>query len=266
MKRQAAFPKLVGATRASVVLLFWFGCVDLDKPENVKACAGSTAGCSDNPRFADAGSDGRALSDAWGPDLRIPQDGVSAEGRDALVLLDLPSELPGSPDGTDGAVHPEVTQLGEDAGGTDDAERDLPDFDTGTVDLVTPDLPELLDLPAALDLPSGPDLPVSLDLAGLDLAPPLDVGSDRGRLDTEPVNCILQIISNGYTAGTAPGCVACNDGNGNSLASKCRGMLDCLSPPRTSADFLFCRNQVSGTVQVGDCVTALTRVGCPTGY
>jgi hypothetical protein len=78
-------------------------------------------------------------------------------------------------------------------------------------------------------------------------------------------NCITTLISNGYAAGTASPCSTCNQ-NGNSLATKCSKMIDCLAPPKTQADVTNCQNTVGADSTVADCVSALTTAACPSGF
>ena len=268
-----------------------FGCVNLDKPAAVKACASTLQGCSDEP--LPAKRDAASADD-------VPSNGDLPLVKDTLVAqTDLPSTTPdfrntadlapdllasetGSADTADGRVGPEVNHVIEagigdlsslDLATSDLLGQDLLGFDLPRPDLASPDLP-------APDLP-GPDLFVP-DLAGPDLpAPDLptdpptrdsqpditpDLRGDLAKNDTGSGNCISQIIASGYAAGTAPACSACNDGNGNSLATKCTGMLDCLAPPKTSADYTTCLNAVGGSSKVRDCANALTTAGCPGGF
>jgi hypothetical protein len=195
------------------------------------------------------------------PDLRPNAD----------LVTDLPVDsLVDSADGTVGLDVKDTTEEGiGDVSSWDLTSPDLPGLDLPSPDLFGPDLP-------GPDLP-GPDL-FGPDLPGLDLSEDLptghdsptdnvpDLARDQGMNDVLAGNCITQIIAGGYSAGTAPPCSACNDGNGNSLATKCTGMLDCLAPPKTSADYSNCLNAVSGSSKVGDCVKALTTAGCASGY
>jgi hypothetical protein len=279
MKRQSESPSCVGATSALAVLLFSFGCVDLDKPENVRICAGSTAGCSDSPKSSDAGTDVSKDS----ADAPVP-DAPSADGRDALIVIDLGSDSPGVADAVDGLLRTDSIQIPVDAGEADGPAPDVQELDTGVEDLLTTsDLPVALDLSAVPDLPPLSDLPVVLDLATPDLPGPdgpdvgsdtsdalsdtqLDVSPDQGRLDAQPANCVTEIVNNGYKAGTAPACSACNDGHGLVLATQCTGMVDCLVPSRTPADFTNCLNFVHGSSLVSDCVTKLINAGCPAAH
>jgi hypothetical protein len=263
MKRQSVSLTLLGRVLASSAALFLFGCVSLDKPENVKICSTSSEGCLDHPapKFLDAsvGEDVKASPDAVRSDTPGAQDAPRDGNPDAFAVPEAASDRLASPD----------------------TGADL----ITTMDLLqAPDLPVILDLSGLGDLLAVADLPLQLDVSAPDLpepnpvdvggdvvtdfpvAPLSDVGIDLGQLDAETGNCITQIIGSGYRAGSAPACSACNDGNGNSLASKCTAMLDCLAPPRTSADDIYCLNHVSGSSRVGDCVTALTKVGCPSGY
>jgi hypothetical protein len=190
-------------------------------------------------------------------------------------VTDLPVDrLVDSADGTLGSDVKDTTEEGiEDVSSWDLAwdltSPDLPGLDLPSHDLFGPDL-------SGRDLP-GPDL-FGPDLPGLDLSEDLptgrdsptdivpDLAHDQGMNDVLAGNCITQIIAGGYAAGTAPPCSACNDGNGNSLATKCTGMLDCLVPPKTNADYTSCLNAVGGSSKVGDCVNALTTAGCASGY
>lgn len=271
--------------------LLSFGCVNLDKPAAVKACASTPQGCSDEP--LPAKRDAASADD-------VPSNGDLPSVKDTLVAqTDLPSTTPdlrttadlppdpfasetGLADTADGRVGPEVNQvievgigdlssldlatrdlLGQDLLGPDLPRPDLASPEMPAPDLLGPDLlvPDLArrDLPAP-DLPTDPPTPDSQP----DIAP--DLGRDLAKTDTGSGNCISQIIASGYASGTAPACSACNDGNGNSLATKCTGMLDCLAPPKTSADFITCLNAVGGSSKVRDCVNTLTTAGCPAGY
>jgi hypothetical protein len=241
--------------------LLLLGCVNLDKPENVRNCAGTPQGCSDDPTptpKSDA-SDGQKVSD------------VKLE--DGNGTPDLP---PGSPDaGPDRFSSPDVADA--------IIRRDTM-IDGGPVDVEGAQADLLLDLPV---LPDGPSLDEGgeLDLGKADLPTPdaadtadavadlpsADLTVDVTVLDTTPdvqVNCVAQIVSNGYKAGTAPACSECRE-NGLSLAAKCSAMIDCLAPkpaPRSSNVFMECRNQVGGSIPVGDCATVLVKAGCPNGY
>jgi hypothetical protein len=272
--------------------LLLIGCVSLDKPAVVKTCASSPQGCSDNP--VPTGGDAAIANDA-------PQSEDLPPGNDTLVAhADLPPAIPDlranadlatdpladvtgltdTADGSVGSSGKDATEVGiGDVSSSELANPDLPGPDLPGPDLLGSDVPgpDLLgpDLPGpdllgpdllGPDLP-GPDLPADLPTgrdSPTDIIP--DLGRDQAKTDTGPGNCINQIIASGYAAGTAPPCSACNDGNGNSLTTKCTGMLDCLAPPKTSADFTNCLNAVAGSSKVGDCVTALTTAGCPGGY
>lgn len=211
-------------------------------------------------------------------DTLVAQPDLPSTTPDLQATADLAPDLAasetGSADGRTGAEVKNVTEAGigdlplsdsatGDLLGQDSFGPDLPGPDLSGPDLFVPDLPGP-DLPG-LDLPA-PDLPADPPARDSppDTAP--DLGRDLAKNDTGPGNCISQIIANGYAAGTAPACSACNDGNGNSLATKCTGMLDCLAPPKTSADFTTCLNAVGGSSRVSDCVSALTTAGCPSGY
>jgi len=164
----------------------------------------------------------------------------------------LPAPEVNAPD-LPGPDSPAPDLLGPDLPGPDLPGPDLPGPDLATPDLPSPDLPGP-DLPT--DLPPAPDVPKDI---GLDIPP------DQPKIDSGAGNCIQQIIANGYSASPAPPCSACVE-NGNSLAAKCTAMLDCLAPPKTSAAFTNCLNSVAGSSVVGNCVSALTTAGCPTGY
>jgi hypothetical protein len=261
--------------------LLFIGCVSLDKPTAVKACANSPRGCSDDP--VPLGKDAALAADAApSPDLpsandtRVAQDDLPPTVPDVFVKADLAPDLPADKVGPADVADGSVGSDGQDATAVDTREvfsPDLPGPDLPGPDLPGPDFPgpDLRgpdvpgpDLPRP-DLP-GPDLPTDPP-TGRDSPPDIvpDLGSDQVKNDTGPGNCITQIIAAGYTAGTAPPCSACVE-NGNSLATKCTGMLDCLAPPKTSANFTDCLNFVGGSSPVGSCVTALTTAGCPSGY
>jgi hypothetical protein len=225
------------------------GCVNLDKPENVKRCASTAQGCSDN---ADA-----ALTSDVASDVR----GDLTEDRMPDLAADLPDA---SPDQSS----PDVADVGTDSGKADRVSDDVKSFDTQTEDSVVVDLlasPDAeLDAPAAevarldaevlADGPSAPDLP-----------PALDVTVDQIRVDVQTLTCMQQLIANNFQAPPAPACTACNDGNGNSLAKKCEDMITCLQP-LGSGSVTYCLNKVSGSSIVSDCVTALTKAVCPNGF
>ena len=262
-----------------------FGCVSLDKPSAVKACASAPQGCSDER--LPAKRDAAITEDA--PSEDVPSDDDLPLVKDMLVAQpDLPSTTPdlrttpdlaadilasdtGSPDTSDGPVGTEVNDATEagigdlsllDLATRDLLRQDLLGHDLPSPDLASPDLPapDLPTDPPTPDLPTDPPTPDSQP----DIAP--DLGRDLARNDTGSGNCITQIIASGYASGTAPACSACNDGNGNSLATKCTGMLDCLAPPKTSADLITCLNAVGGSSKVRDCVNTLTTAGCPAGF
>lgn len=248
-------------TILSAVLLL--GCVNLEKPESVRNCAGKPQGCSDEPTSKSDASDGQRGS----PDVKL-EDGNGT-----------PDVPPGSPDaGPDRFASPDVVDA--------IIRRDTApvEIDGGPVDVADALADLLLDFPVLLDgasLDEGGELdlgksdlgaPDSADTADavVDL-PPADLTVDVTLLDTTPdvqVNCVAQIVSNGYKAGTAPACSECRE-NGLSLAAKCSAMIDCLAPrpaPRSPNVFMECRNQVGGSIPVGDCATALVKAGCPNGY
>jgi|GEM_PF-4480461 len=269
----------------SAVGLFAIGCVNLEEPAAVKACAGSIQGCTNDS--VPVGKDAAADRPAPGPDVlvqndtRTPEPDLPPAGPDVQTKSDLaadvPTDLPGSSDTAGGSADTDNRDAGagdtrdallQDLLGPDSADALGPDLviaDTAKSDLPGPDAsPDVLqpDL-AKADVP-GPDL--GKDLApdnAPDAAP--DQGSDVVKNDTVSGNCISQIIAAGYSAGTAPPCSACKE-NSASLAAKCTAMLDCLAPPKTSSDFTNCLNSVAGSSVVADCVTALTAVGCPNGY
>jgi hypothetical protein len=248
-----------------------FGCVSLDKPSTVKACASAPQGCSDEhlPAKRDAAITKDAPSNDDLPSVKdtlVAQSDLPSTTPDLRTIPDLATDIlasdTGSADTSDGRVGAEVNNVPE-AGIGDLSLLDLATRDLLRQDLLGPDLPSpdlaSPDLPAP-DLPTDPPTPDSQpDIAA-------DLGRDLARNDTGSGNCISQIIASGYASGTAPTCSACNDGNGNSLATKCTGMLDCLAPPKTSADFITCLNAVGGSSKVRDCVNALTTAGCPAGY
>jgi hypothetical protein len=265
MKRPTHGPSislsLLGKGGTLAVMLFVLGCVNLDKPESVRSCANSPQGCSDNPsakqRDAAALADGPKDLQPGLADASVATDAATTAS-DAAVLADRAA---------DGVAQADVvakldTGIAYDL--QDDRQADgLRDLNS--VDLPD-DVPPTSDLAPPLDVPE-PDSP-TVDLAGggPDVGRDVLVGLDAG-WDTSPSsNCITQIIGNGYKAGSARPCSACTDGNGGSLATQCTQMLDCLAPPSTSADFLYCLNYIHGSSLVGDCVNALTKVACPTGY
>jgi hypothetical protein len=244
-------------TLASLMLAI--GCVNLDKPDDVRMCAGSPEGCSDNPhpKQADAAppADGQndsssGLADAAADAGRTDSDGRGGADRAAerIVSADAVADV--------------------ETGIADQSQSfEVRDSDSGA----DPDLPA--DLLVSADLPAFSDAP-GPDLATMDVPSGLDLGIDRlvsrdFGYDTSPEvssSCVAQIVANGYQAGSAPACSACNDGNGGSLASPCMQMLDCLLPPSTSASYLYCLNSIHASSLVDNCVSALTKAGCPSGY
>jgi hypothetical protein len=238
--------------------LLVLGCVNLDKPENVRICASSPQGCSDNPttKEGDAAvlADGQKDLPPGRADAAVTPDAAKTAGEVAA-----PSDLT-----ADRSARKDVVAVEMDAEPDDAPANELGGPDS--VDLPA-DLPAA-DLPATTDLPE-PDMP-TMDLA--DGASELGIDGPVGQdatFDTSPEvasSCIAQIISNGYKAGSARPCSACTDGNGGSLASQCTQMLDCLAPPSTSANYLYCLNRIHGSSLVGDCVDVLTKAGCPGGY
>jgi hypothetical protein len=244
------------------VLLFGLACVNLDKPESVRSCANSPQGCSDNPtvtpRDAAAFADGPNDLQPGLADASVAPDAATTAS-DAAVLADRAADRVAQAD----VVAKLDTGM---ADGQDDGQVDgLRDLNS--VDLPD-DVPVVSDLAPLLDVPE-PDSPtVDLGGGGPDVGRDGLAGLDAG-WDTSPEvssNCITQIIGNGYKAGSARPCSACTDGNGGSLATQCTQMLDCLAPPSTSSNFLYCLNYIHGSSLVGDCVNALTKVACPTGY
>jgi hypothetical protein len=76
-------------------------------------------------------------------------------------------------------------------------------------------------------------------------------------------NCITDLQTNGYTAGTAAPCSACND-NGKSLETQCEAVIDCLAPqwPCSGNCLTQCYNMAGASGPVMSCVTALTTAAC----
>lgn len=263
MKRPTHGPSLsLSVSKAGTLasLMLALGCVNLDKPDSVRICASSPEGCSDNPRpkQADAAvADGQVDSSSGRADAAVPADGektasdarvVADRGAERIMLADAAADM--------------------DTGMADQSQRsEVEDADSGAGPDLLADLSVSSDLLALYDAPE-PDLPPPDAVAGLDLGSDRSVSGDSA-YDTAPEvssSCVAQIIANGYQAGSAPACSACNDGNGGSLASPCMQMLDCLLPPSTSASYLFCLNSIHASSLVGDCVSALTKAGCPNGY
>lgn len=253
----AIFSRPSSTTVTVLYTVLLFGCVNLDKPENVRICAGTPAGCSDNPVPKSDASDGQKPS----PDVKL---------EDSNGTSDVPPGLPdagpdrfSSPDVADGVIRRDSAPVDGGAGDAEDAQGDL-----------LPDSPVPLDGPV-LDEGGAFDLGKS-DLPGPDTAdavvdlPSADLTVDVTLLDTPPdvqLNCVAQIVSNSYKAGTHA-CADCWE-NGLSLAAKCSAMMDCLAPkpaPRSSGVFTECRNQAGGSMPVNDCVTAIVKDGCPNGY
>jgi hypothetical protein len=256
----AIFPWFSSTTVTVLATVLLVGCVNLDKPESVRNCAGTPQGCSDEPTStskSDA-SDGQKGS----PDVKL-EDGNAT-----------PDVVPGSPDaGPDRFSSPDVADA--------IVRRDSApvEIDGGAVDGQGADLP--FDLPVSADGPSfdeGSELDVGkADLPTPDTAdaiadlPSADVTVDVTFLDATPdvqLNCVEQIVSSGYKAGTAAPCSECYD-NKTPMVKQCTGMLDCLAPksaPRSSSTILQCLNQVGGSGVVSDCVTVLLKAGCPNGY
>jgi hypothetical protein len=120
-----------------------------------------------------------------------------------------------------------------------------------------PDLPP--DLGAAKDLPPG---------AGPEIGPDSRIGPD---LATDPApagesasSCISAIMANGYQAGSAPACSACQE-NKVSLESKCEAMIQCLATE--GPDLTDCLNKANADETVSGCVTAIPQAaGCPAAY
>ncbi len=241
-----------------------FGCVNLSKPADVEACA-KTSTCSDEPGRAPApepGRDGAVLRDGPStPDLSVA-DAADAAGdppsttSDSPIVTDVRSDTTSAPDTRSDSGGNDIAPAVE-VGGRDQGVGDAPN---ASADLA----PEAGAEPGTeAGAESGPE-PGREPGPEPGPEPAPEPGRDGGSPDAG--NCITQIISDGYAAGTAAPCSACNDGNGNSLATKCTGMLDCLVPPSTESDFTRCLNLVGGSSRVTDCVTALTTVACPTGY
>ncbi len=257
--RRSTVPAMLAISGA--IAAFSHGCVSLEKPGKVQACANSSAGCSDD----NAPSSRDAAVDASGGQSDGGQSGDTAIRTGADAQPDLAS--PGSPDGP-GAPDKVSTALE-----AQPYEAQAPDGTAGAPDLRPPaDLAILDQMPADLlaDLPA--DLPADLATDRVESVPDVFVGRDvpaDGPGDTtsdQATNCVSTIVANGYKAGTAPACSACTDGNGGSLATKCEKMLDCLDAKGTPA-LTDCLNAVAGSSLVSACVTALTKAaGCPAGY
>lgn len=267
MPQNAALMKLVAGITSKTSLatatlslfasgLSSMGCVGLDRPAGLNACLSTPQGCSDNPLPAE-------------PDVAIAKDGP--RDRDALAQVDanIPQDVPQPADSNFALDSGRRLDVPADTNGlteTPDGYGAIDLADTAKanpLDMAGPELPNR-DL-SGLDLP-GLDLPVDLPIT-LDVPPdmPLDLATDPPATESGPGNCITEIIASGYAAGAAKPCSKCNE-NGNSLAAKCTDMLDCLAPPKTSADVVNCLNSVNGSSVVGDCVKALTDVACPNGY
>lgn len=235
--------------------LFVTGCVNLDKPIIVANCSVSPAGCSDK-----SDKPPEPARDASLPDGPVSPD-LSAE------------EVPVVP--KDAPLNPDL--LAADAPAADAPMEALPDVsavpdaretaDVASPDVLLPDVPSDLPLEALGGSDMGPDTGKS-DSADVGLS---DVGSDgRGDLgpDNPGSNCISQLISAGYVAGTAPACSKCLE-NGASLETKCKAMIDCLAPPCTKTTCYvnnYCLNNTGASSVVGDCVAALITAACPSGF
>ncbi len=239
---------------------FLMGCVSLDKPENVKKCASSPQGCSDYPTPKSDASDGHKAT----PDARLEDAAGTGD-----VLPELPDSSPdrfSSPDAGDATIRQDAAPVAMDGGPVDadpfDSPLDLPSSDASSLD-------EGVELDLGSSDGPSPDITENVDTL-VDLASP-DLGFDVASPDTPPdaeVNCVAQIASTGYKAGSAPPCSECRD-NGLSLATKCQVMIDCLASkpaPRSSTVFQDCLNVASGSAPVSACATALVRAGCPNGY
>lgn len=256
----ATFCWLSSTTVTVLSTALLLGCVSLEKPENVKNCASSPEGCSDNPTPKSDASDGHKAT----PDAKL---------EDAGGTWDVPPGLPdagpdrfSSPDVGDATIRRDAVPVVMDGSSVDADQFDLP-LDLPSSDASSLDEGVELDLGDS-DGPS-PDTVESAD-AVADL-PEADLGLDVASPDTPPdaqVNCVAQIASDGYKAGSAPPCSECRD-NGLSLATKCQVMIDCLASkpaPRSSTVFRDCLNVASGSAPVSTCATALVQAGCPNGY
>jgi hypothetical protein len=254
-------------------------CVNLSKPGSVEECAKNSS-CSDNSKLPgpEPGPDA-ALSDVPPmPDLATPDaapdlpSDPQAANPDGTSVPDMP------PDGRNDSRANDIVQIVDDGG------SDL----IGTNDQVLgPDLgldlrSDIADLAPELGLELAPE-------SGPELGPELgpEPGRDPGREqgpepvaepvpeptpepgrdggDSGSVNCISQLISNNYAAGTSPPCSVCSE-NGTSKAAQCTAMIDCLAPPKTQASILDCQHSVVADSVVADCVSALTTAACPTGF
>lgn len=158
---------------AAMVPVAWavvgLGCVDLEKPDVVAACAsGRTGPCTDDgqpdvPLVADAGSDARNADGRTDGELPYPDAGADASepGRaDAsdAAAVDTP------PVGLDGAVRDLVDTRAADTAAWDVTSSDRPTDGIGPdvavpIDSASPDLVEV-----APDL-AAPDLPLPTDVA-----------------------------------------------------------------------------------------------------
>jgi len=84
-----------------------------------------------------------------------------------------------------------------------------------------------------------------------------------GRIVGMAGNCVNDIQANGYSAGTAAPCSACND-NGKSLETECEAVIDCVAPqwPCTGNCLTQCYNMSGASGPVMSCVSALTTAAC----
>lgn len=232
-------------------LLFATGCVSLDKPTKVANCSVSTAGCSD--QISNPPEPGR--------DASLPDAGPTNPDLPGEEVQVVPKDAPSDPD-----VPP-----------ADAPQEALPDAlapdghtnaDVASPDVLSPDVLPDLSIEAPGGAETGPDAG-KFDSADVGSN---DVGSD-GRFNLGPdtattSNCVGQLISAGYVAGSAPACSKCLE-NGASLESKCKAMIDCLAPPCTKTTCYtnnYCQNTTGASSVVGDCVAALITAACPGGF
>ena len=262
-------------------MLLALGCVDLNKPASVSACAGSsTSPCKDN---VNPNPDAPVLPSPDVPSVKddaqiIPQNDVPGVNSDGPVTLDDVAQngdansLKDLAVVSDGKALPDLApdvQIGLPDAGIE-VQSDLGADVQSDVRIDSPPGPEIAPEPGPepLGVEPGPEpRPEPEPEPGLEPAPEPrpEPGPDAGTGDTAAANCVQQIINNGYAVGTTPACSACVE-NQTSRAKQCTDIIDCLQThyPCTGNCATNCYNGAgAGSVGIGCADNLLTAAACP---
>ena len=270
-------------------VLLSLGCVNLNKPAVVSACAGSSTQPCKDPTGGEK-FDAPVVPDAPvlpSPDVSpanndarlIPQDGGPGLNSDSPTTSDDVSQNGDTNSLGDSAVVPDgkiLPDVGADVrSGLPDAGIEVQSDAQADVQVVLPPelgaefAPEPGPEPAGVEpgLEPGPEAhpevgPEPSPEPGPEPRP--EPGPDAGAGDVA-INCIQQIINNGYSFGTTPPCSACVE-NGTSRATQCTAIIDCLQTnyPCTGNCTNQCNNTAKASGVAISCANAITTAAaCP---